>query len=172
MPLTVPAQVTRTQRLPVPRDRAFELLLDLPAWAALFPRVDTIEPMDQDASPDAPGPSAAQALGAYRWTMVPLGPPGLEMVTVYACHYAADRDAGRLTWTPVEGVGNARFSGEATLSTGDAEGCDLALRIDAELEIPAPRIVRGIVEAAVHFEFGRTVDTFLDNVADRLAGGV
>ena len=167
MALTVPAHVARRQRLPVPEARAFELLLDLPAWAALFPRVDAIEPLDGHPPDGSEGD-----LGAYRWTMTPMGPPGLELATVYACHYTADRDARRLVWVPVEGVGNARFSGTADLTPDGDAACTLALAIDAELEIPAPRLLRRVVETAVHFEFGRTVDVFLGNVEARLAEGV
>lgn len=170
MALTVPAQVERTQTVPVSRERAFELLLDVPAWAALFPRVDTIEPVP--ATPAADVPLDGHDLGAFRWAMVPMGPPGLEMVTEYACRYGADRDTWQLAWVPVEGVGNARFSGAARLAEAGPDACAIALRIDAELQIPAPRLLRRVVEAAVHFEFGRTVDTFLDNVAERLAKGV
>ena len=163
MALTVPARAERSLRMPVPRARAWELLLDIPLWTALFPRVDSVEPLAEPS--DAPGD-----LGAWRWTMEPLGPPGLEMVTAYGCRYTADADAHRLTWAPVDGVGNARFAGQAAL-TAAGDACDLALALDGELSIPAPRLLRGVVEKAVEFEFRRTLDTFLERIADELADG-
>lgn len=171
MALTVPAHAERSLQMPVSRARAWELLLDIPLWAALFPRVDAVVEMEAPAADLADG---EMDLGAWRWTMEPMGPPGLEMRTEYGCAYTAHPpakgdDAYRLVWTPVDGVGNARFGGAAFLVETGAGVCELTLTIDAELTIPAPRLLRGVVETAVAFEFRRTLDTFLERVAAQLA---
>ena len=155
-------------RIPVALDRAFELaagvddayalLSDLPAWASLFPRVASLDPLGAHA---------------WRWTMEPMGPPGFEARTVYGCRYAFDAEAHAVTWAPLDGVGNARFAGSVELASApDARSrprTSGALRLDTELEIPAPRFARAVVQPAVAFEMGRMVDTFLDRVRERLA---
>ena len=154
--IEVPVRIERSFRLPAPPERAWAVLHDVPRWGALFPGVASIEPY---------GPGGA---GAYLWTMEPMGPPGGRVTTVYACDYAADEAAHTLAWTPIEGVGNARFAGHAGLreAAGGAAG---TLVLQAALRIPAPRFVRGVVAPAVAFEMGRMTDGFLDRLRAELA---
>ena len=158
--IEVPVRVERSFQLPAPPEGAWALLRDVPRWGALFPGVASVEPY---AAPPADGADA------FLWTMEPMGPPGGRVTTVYACRYAADMSARTLTWTPIEGVGNARFEGAASLREvpGGAAG---TLRLNAVLQIPAPRFVRRMVEPAVAFEMGRMTDGFLDRLRAELGG--
>ena len=150
------ARVRRDFRLAAPVEAAWTLLSDVPRWGALFPHVETVEPLaDGGRQP------------AFVWRMAPLGPPGGRVRTVYACRYAADPETHTLTWTPVEGVGNARFDGACALRADGAATAG-ALRLDATLEIPAPSFVRAVVEPAVAVEMGRMTDTFLERLGRAL----
>ena len=151
------SRVERQFRLGAPVEAAWELLRDVPRWGVLFPHVVSVEPFDAD------GPRGE----AFVWRMAPLGPPGGRVETVYACRYAADARAHTLTWTPVGGVGNARFAGSCALRA-DGAATTGALRLDATLEIPAPSFVRGLVEPAVALEMGRMTDAFLDRLGRAL----
>ena len=112
--------------------------------------------------------SPTPAPDAFLWQMDPLGPPGVQVRTVYACRYR--RQPGpALAWTPVEGVGNARFGGAVRLAARDG-GTAGTLRLEAALEVPAPRFARAVVEPAVALEMGRMTDTFLVRL-DRALGG-
>ena len=91
------ARIERSRELSAPIDQAWALLQDIPAWGALFPNVETIEP---PAEPDA-----------FVWTMQPLGPPGSKVQTVYGCRDHADGGRHTLSWTPIEGVGTGTFAG-------------------------------------------------------------
>ena len=163
--IEVAVRVERAFRLAAPPAEAWALLRDVPRWGALFPGVASVEPYA--APPDtADGRGGADA---FVWTMEPMGPPGGRVTTVYACRYRADDDARRLTWTPVEGVGNARFSGAAALRD-DAGGAAGTLRLEAALQVPAPRFARAVVEPAVAFEMGRMTDGFLDRLGAALGG--
>ena len=146
----VSAHVARRFRLAAPPDRAWALLRDVPRWGALFPHVEAVEP----------GPEA----GVFVTRMAPMGPPGGRVRVVYACRYAPDPEARSLVWTPVDGLGTARFDGAASLAPaagGGTDGTDGALRLDAVLHVPAPGFLRGVVEAGVNAEMGRMTDTFL-----------
>lgn len=142
--MDVPVSTRRTAALRLGPDAAMALLADVPAWGRLFPRVATIEPL---AEPDA-----------FLWTMEPIGPPGVAVQTVYGCRYTVGPRS--VTWTPVDGVGNARFSGQVMAETRADGGTDLHLALDSVLTIPAPAFIRPLVVAAVSLEFGRMMDTF------------
>ena len=144
------ARIQRSFQLAAPVEAAWALLADVPRWGVLFPHVESVEPLADDRQP---GP-------AFVWRMAPLGPPGARVETVYACRYTAEPARHALSWTPVEGVGNARFAGSCVLEDG-GDVTTGALRLDATLEIPAPSFVRAIVEPAVAAEMGRMTDTFI-----------
>ena len=154
--IEVPVRVERAFRLAAPPPATWALLRDVPRWGALFPGVASVEPYG------AP-PGGGGGAGTWVWTMEPMGPPGGRVTTVYACHYHADDAARTLAWTPVEGVGNARFEGAVALREvpGGVAG---RLRLEAALQIPAPRFARAVVEPAVAFEMGRMTDGFLDRL--------
>lgn len=153
--IEVPARVRRTFALPGTAASAFALLSDVPAWGALFPHVAGIEPL---------------APGVWRWEMEPLGPPGAQAQTVYACRYAFDADALEVAWTPEPGVGNARFEGGVTLAPEASGATEAELWLAATLEIPAPWFTAALVRPAVALEFGRMTDRFIARLATALGG--
>lgn len=151
MAVEVPVRTTRTAHLRLAPDAAFAFLADVPAWGALFPNVAHIAPLE--GVPDA-----------FVWTMVPIGPPGVAVQVVYACHYTFDAAAQTVAWTPVAGVGTGRFSGRVALAARPDGGADAHLDLDAVLSIPAPTFIRPLVVAAVTVEFGRMMDTFAERL--------
>lgn len=144
--MDVPVSTRRTAALRLSPAAAMALLADVPAWGRLFPRVATIAPLDPDV-PDA-----------FVWTMEPIGPPGVAVQTVYGCHYTFGSKT--VAWTPIDGVGNARFSGQVAVEARADGGADLHLALDSVLTIPAPAFIRPLVVAAVSLEFGRMMDAF------------
>lgn len=159
MAVEVPLRLERAVALRLAPDAAFALrsglarLADVPAWGALFPHVERVEPY-APAGPDA-----------FLWTMAPLGPPGVGVRVAYACRYHAHAAALTVAWTPVEDVGNARFAGDVALRLGEGGGTVGTLILRATLWIPAPALVRPAVVPAVTFEFGRMVDVFTARLA-------
>ncbi|MEO0558910.1 MAG: hypothetical protein AAF170_12075 [Bacteroidota bacterium] len=154
--IRVPVALDRTFSLPADIADTFGLLSDIPAWGALYPRVAAIEPLPEHGA------------YAWRWRMEPMGPPGFEARTVYGCTYAFDIQNHTVTWTPIESVGNALFSGSVELAEAVSSTVG-TLHLEADMEIPAPRFVRRIVQAQVSFEMGRMTDRFLEHVRDALA---
>ena len=144
--MEIPVSTRRTAALRLAPAATFAFLSDVPAWGALFPNVARIEPLPEP--------------GAFVWTMVPIGPPGVAVQTVYGCRYTFDAAAQTVAWTPVDGVGNARFSGHVALVPRADGGTDAHLVLDAILSIPAPALLRPLVVAAVMREFGRMLEVF------------
>lgn len=144
--MDVPVSTRRTAALRLAPDAAFAFLADVPAWGRLFPRVAAIEPLPEP--------------GAFLWTMEPIGPPGVAVQTVYGCRYTIDAATQTVAWTPIDGVGNARFSGQVVAEARGDGGTDFHLALESVLTIPAPALIRPLVVAAVGLEFGRMMDTF------------
>ena len=144
--MDIPVSTRRTATLRLAPADAFAFLADVPAWGRLFPRVAAIEPLPEP--------------GAFVWTMEPIGPPGVAVQTVYGCRYTVDAATQTVAWTPVDGVGNAQFSGQVAAEARADGGTDVHLRLDAVLTIAAPALIRPLVVAAVGLEFGRMMDTF------------
>lgn len=163
MTSAITVALERAFALPAAPERAFALLADVPRWAEWFPEVEAIEALPER------GP------GVYRWTMAPQGPKGHTTQTVYACRYTSDAAAHVLTWTPVEGEGNATFEGETRLTPaeattdGDAGSSAGRLRLKATLELELPPFVRPFVEPVVEIAFQSAVTKFLENVRAALA---
>ena len=156
--ITVDARLDRAFAFDAPVEAAYALLSDVPRWARLFPRVERV-----DAEPTADGAEA------WRWTMEALGPPGYAVQTVYACRYAFDPAAHAVAWAPMPELGNARFSGGVDLDP-DGAGSRGRLRLEASLDLPAPRFAAGLVRPAVRLEFERMTGVFLSRVAEALRG--
>ena len=148
--MEIPVSARRTAALRLAPGAAFAFLSDVRAWGALFPNVERVEPLA----------GAAHGPDAFVWTMAPMGPPGVAVRTVYGCRYAFDTAAQTVAWTPVDGVGNARFAGHVALAPRADGGTDAHLVLDAVLSIPAPALLRPLVAAAVTHEFGRVLGVF------------
>ncbi len=149
----VATHVARRVRLAAPVEAAWALLKDVPRWGALYPHVASIEPLDDDA---------------FLWRMDPLGPPGGRVSIVYACRYVADEATRTLRWAPVPGVGNAAFEGACSVAPDGEAATVGTLRMDARLEIPAPRFLQGIVRPSVEHEMERMTDTFAERLSHAL----
>ena len=153
----VVTRVERAVRLAAPLEAAWALLQDVPRWGRLFPHVEAVEP--------------GLEAGVFHWRMEPLGPPGGRVRVEYACRYVAEPAAHTLRWSPVEGVGTARFEGACALAEADG-GTAGWLDLGATLWVPAPSFLAGVVRPAVSLEIERMTDTFVGRLGAELAGPV
>ena len=110
-------------------ETAFALFSDVPRSIGHFPDVENL--IDRGDN-------------VFEWVMKSKGPKGLEHAVRYACLYASSETDRTVSWTPIDGVGNALFSG-----TWKLEGLDNGTRVHFETQatmvIPAPRIMRSAV---------------------------
>ena len=159
MPVSVTVQATRTFRLLCSADEAFAFLLDIPASARLFPLLEEIgraEALDE---------GAAQA---WHSRLRSQGPPGYAVQPEYVCRYTADAAARQLRWTPVAETGTAAVSGRCSVQP-DGASCVAELAIAMTTDIPAPRLARRAVQAAVQLGFEAAVLAYVRRLAAHLA---
>ena len=132
----------------------FDVLSDVPASVASFPKVDKLVDLGD---------------GAYRWEMQKVGTAQVNLQTIYASKYVSDRKKGTVTWTPVKGVGNAEVGGSWKIA-GRRGATDVVLKIDAEVEVPLPGLMKAVAGPLVRGEFEGLVDTYVDNLVARFGG--
>ena len=139
-----------------PASEVFELLSDVPASASHFPKVDKLV--------DLGG-------GAYRWEMEKIGLAQINLQTIYASKYVSNKAKGSVAWTPVKGEGNALVSGSCKI-TDKKKSTGLVLKIDGDLAIPLPGLMKMVVAPVVQAEFEKLVEKYIDNLTKRFGGEV
>ena len=137
-----------------PFRQVFDLLSDVPASVTHFPKVDRLVDMGG---------------GTYRWEMAKVGTAQVGLQTVYASTYVADRRKGRVTWTPVPGVGNAQVSGSWAI-TDRKTSTALVLTIQGTVDTPFPGLMKMIVAPVVTGEFERLTEQYIDNLVAHFGG--
>lgn len=133
---------------------AFSLLSDVPRSAAHFPKVEKLA--------DVGG-------NAFRWEMEKIGIGGYTLQqTVYACQYRDDASAGRIFWTPIEGVGNAEVEGEWIVSPNE-NGATVRLNTRGRLTVDFPAFLQFALSPLVQMEFTGMVDRYIENLGKTLS---
>ena len=110
-------------------ETAFALFSDVPRSIGHFPDVENL--IDRGDN-------------VFEWVMKSKGPKGFEHAVRYACRYTSTKVDHTVIWTPVDGVGNAVFSGSWKLKE-QGTGTRVHFETKATMHIPAPRIMRSAV---------------------------
>ncbi len=134
----------------------FEVLSDVPNSASHFPKVDKL--VDLGA-------------GVYRWEMEKIGLAQINLQTVYASKYVSNKARGTVVWTPVKGEGNALVSGSWHI-TDKKKSTNLVLKINGDLSIPLPGLMKMVIAPVVESEFEKMVEKYIDNLTKRFGGEV
>jgi carbon monoxide dehydrogenase subunit G len=136
------------------RAEVYTLLSDVPRSVSHFP--DVVELLDRGDN-------------VYEWVMKSKGPPGFEHAVRYACRYICNEEDDTVSWSPVDGVGNAVFSGTWRIeSTGS--GTRIQFGTQATLSIPAPRLLRSAVAPYADKALRGEIDQYLENLQKTLNG--
>ena len=130
------------------RETVFALLSDVPRSVSHFP--DVVELIDQGDE-------------VYEWVMKSKGPRGFGHAVRYACHYTSNPAARTVTWSPIQGVGNAVFSGTWKLEVMDA-GTRVHFGTNAILSVPAPRMLRSAVAPYADKALRGEIKEYLENL--------
>jgi len=110
--------------------------------------------------------------GGYTWTLARMGKGKLSHQLVYACRYECDPDALSVSWSAIDGVGNAHVSGRWIIEPSAAAGTRLTLDNDLRLFIRrAPRMIRGAAQPVLTRENSRIMAIYLDNLCTTFNGG-
>ena len=127
MAITVSIELNRDLEIPASYDEVFDLLADVPKSASHFPKVDKLVDLGDNA---------------YRWEMEKVGVDKHAIQSVYACTYHADKDAGKITWSPIKGEGNGVVSGSWTLTAKGDNATAVKFQTSAELTVPLPSLLK------------------------------
>jgi carbon monoxide dehydrogenase subunit G len=132
----------------------FEVLSDVPTSVSHFPKVDQLTELGE---------------GVYKWEMEKVGTAQVNIQTVYASKYVSDRARGTVVWTPVKGIGNALVGGHWKIKD-NKKSTAIELKIDGEITLPLPGLMKMVVAPVVESEFEKLVDKYIANLIKRLGG--
>jgi carbon monoxide dehydrogenase subunit G len=132
----------------------FDVLSDVPTSVGFFPKVEQL--VDQGG-------------GVYRWEMEKVGTAQVNIQTIYASKYTANRAKGTVVWTPVKGVGNAQVGGSWKI-TEQKKGTGLELKINGVVDVPLPGLMKMVVVPVVRGEFEKLVEQYIDNLIKKFGG--
>ncbi|HYF43377.1 MAG TPA: SRPBCC family protein [Ramlibacter sp.] len=134
----------------------FEVLSDVPTSVSHFPKVEQLTDMGD---------------GVYKWEMEKVGTAQVNIQTVYASKYTSNKTKGTVVWKPVPGVGNALVGGSWKI-TDNKKSTALELKIDGEITLPLPGLMKMVVAPVVEGEFEKLVDKYIANLIKRFGGEV
>ncbi len=132
----------------------FEVLSDVPTSVSHFPKVEKLTDMGD---------------GVYKWEMEKVGTAQVNIQTVYASKYTSNKAKGSVVWKPVPGVGNALVGGSWAIKD-NKKSTGLTLRIEGEITLPLPGLMKMVVGPVVEGEFEKLVDKYIANLVKRFGG--
>jgi carbon monoxide dehydrogenase subunit G len=148
MSFTMPIELKREFTVTCPYDKVFEVLSDVPRSVSHFPKVEKLENM-----------------GGNVWMMASgkIGIGKYALQTAYACDYSWSKEEGWVKWAPVGGVGNAKVTGQWTI-TDKGGSVHVVLDTRAEAEVPLPKLAKALVAPLAMKEFDSTVSRYIENL--------
>jgi carbon monoxide dehydrogenase subunit G len=156
MAVTVDIDLGYEFTVKAPIKEVFDLVSDVPKSASHFPKVDKLTDLGQ---------------GVYRWEMQKVGTQQVNIQTVYASKYVADRKKGTVVWTPVKGEGNALVSGSWKLASSK-KGTDVEFKVFGTVDVALPSLMELVVVPIVSGEFEKLVEKYIDNLIKKFGGEV
>lgn len=154
MSITVHIDLGYEFSVKAPAGEVFEILSDVPTSASHFPKVRQLVDLGDNC---------------YRWEMEKIGLAQVNLQTIYASKYTANKAKGTVTWIPVKGEGNALVSGSWKIS--DKKKCtDIVLKIEGDLTLPLPGLMKMVIAPVVEAEFEKLVEKYIDNLTRRFGG--
>ncbi|MDO9072120.1 MAG: SRPBCC family protein [Rubrivivax sp.] len=156
MAITVDIDLGYEFTVKAPIKEVFDLVSDVPKSASHFPKVDKLTDLGQ---------------GVYRWAMQKVGTQQVNIQTVYASKYVADRKKGTVVWTPVKGEGNALVSGSWKLAE-TKKGTAIEFKVFGTVDVALPGLMKMVVVPIVAGEFEKLVEKYIDNLIKHFGGEI
>jgi len=132
----------------------FNTLSNVPESASFFPKVDQLVDLGDNT---------------FRWEMAKIGITQVNLQTIYASKYTSNKTKGSVEWAPVAGVGNALVSGSWKI-TDKKKSTHLVLKLEGELTLPLPGLMKMVVGPVVEAEFEKLVEQYIDNLTKHFGG--
>lgn len=156
MAVTVPFDLAYECEVKAGIAEVFAVLSHVPTSASFFPKVDKLVDLGEDT---------------YRWELQKVGTAQVNIQTIYAAKYRCDPKRHTVVWTAVKGQGNAQVNGSWTL-TRKPHSTHLLLKIDGEIVVPLPALMKLIVVPIATNENEKLIEKYLANLAHRFGGEV
>lgn len=154
--IELPLEQERAFSSPASPAQAWALLSAIPDSAAHFPDMEELLPVPPDG---------------FTWRLRKTGVGPLSLQAQWTSRYRYDQAAGTIDWTPIEGSGGNMLVSGGWRITPEGAGCRVAFKNHALFQVPAPRLMKSMVEGFVRRENERLIDDYLANLARSLAGG-
>jgi carbon monoxide dehydrogenase subunit G len=136
---------------------AFALVSDVGRSGAHFPAVDRLDPVDED--------------GRWRWKIKEKGIGPVRMRAVYDAVYVSDAEAMTVEWKPPrQGAGDMESYGSWRVERQE-EGARLHFSARTVVRVPAPGIMRRMVEAFAKEETIKLKKEYLKRIVATLNAG-
>lgn len=154
--MTIKVSIDLGYEFSVKADHAsvFETLSNVPESASFFPKVDQLVDLGDNT---------------YRWEMAKIGIAQVNLQTIYASKYTSNKAKGSVVWTPVEGEGNALVSGSWKI-TDKKKATHLVLKLQGELTLPLPGLMKMVIAPVVEAEFEKLVEQYIDKLTEHFGG--
>ncbi|MDX1587884.1 MAG: SRPBCC family protein [Oleiphilaceae bacterium] len=149
MAITINIDIKRDFEVGGDSDAIFDLLADVPASTAYFPKLKKLVDLGDNC---------------YRWEMEEVGIDKYSIQSIYACCYQSDKSRGEIRWTPVKGEGNGLVKGCWKITDAGNGRSKVSFNTEAELTLPFPRLVKMAISPVVKHEFNGLVDTYIRNL--------
>lgn len=153
MSFTVTININRTFNTAASFEKVFELLSNVAKSSSFFPKVEQMVDLGDNI---------------WRWEMerIGIGEHTLQQ-SIYACKYASDKERKTVTWTPVDGIGNAVVSGKWEL-TPKQEECKVTLQSNGVLTVSLPGFLEFFLSPLIRMEFEGIIDQYIANLKKEL----
>lgn len=134
----------------------FDVLSDIPTAASFFPGVEKL--IDRGD-------------GVFHWEIARIGTEKVNVQTVYASKYVANRRSGTIIWTPIESEGNAQFSGQWKVTRDKTKkSTHVRLQTKGIQNVPLPKIMKVLVQPIVTTENELLIKYYIHNLTKRFGG--
>lgn len=132
-------------------DRVFDLLANVPESASHYPNVEKLNDKGDNV---------------YEWVMEEIGVANFSHQVIYASKYVGDKAAGTVVWTPAGG--DSEVSGDWKL-TSNGSGTTCEFTVNANLDLPVPRLLKGMAKPVVEQQFDGQIDQYISNLKTTLS---
>ena len=156
MSITVAIDLGYEFAVKAPFKDVWAVLSDVPTSASYFPKVDKLTDLGGNT---------------YRWEMEKVGTAQVNIQTIYASKYVANKAKGTVVWTPVKGEGNALVGGSWTI-TDNKTSTALVFKVAGTVEVPLPALMKMVVAPIVKSEFEKLVEQYIDKLIQQFGGEV
>jgi len=136
--------------------QAFDLVSDVHRSGSHFPGVESLVAVNEQ--------------GLWRWVLAERGFGPIKLRACYEALYEIDPEAMRVVWRPAGNPGDMESHGSWAIEAVDGGGAALNFETRTLANIPAPRMMAGMVESFTKNELLRLKASYVEAIRETLDG--